>query len=93
MSDPLTYPKALTLKQLNGRMRNDEGLEGSVTAIGHTDDETWAEFDEGPVPDGDLLLVELESAEDEEREGHEFICKGDVWIESGIKEVGAFRAI
>lgn len=93
MSDPSTYRKDLTLKQLTRRIRNDEGLAGSVSRLGHTEELTWAEFDDGDVPEGDLLLDELESPDDEERDGSELICKGEVWIESELKDVGAFREI
>jgi hypothetical protein len=92
MAFQMTYPNSLTLKQLNGRMRNDEGAAGSVTGIGHSDDETLANFDEGSPPEGELLLDEMESDTDKERDGHTFICTGSVWVQGELKDVGAFRA-
>ena len=91
MAFQMTYPKGLTLKQLNQRMRNDEGLAGSVTRIGHDDDETLADFDEGAPPDGELLLVEV-GDDEEEQDGYSQICSGEVWVEDESTRVAAFRA-
>jgi hypothetical protein len=89
MAFQMTYPKTLTLEQLNQRMRNDEGLAGSLTRIGHNELHTLAEFDEGAPPDGALVLV---ASDDEEAEGRTLICKGEVWIEGEPTIVSAFRA-
>jgi hypothetical protein len=92
MAFQMTYPKKLTLEQLNKRMHSDEGGAGSVTKLAHSTELTLADFDEGPPPPkGSLLLAEMKSDDDKKRKGYKFICKGTVWVEEKPENVGAFR--
>lgn len=82
------YLKAskLSLKQMETRINNDEGMFLRLEMIGHTDTETLCTYSRATsAPTKKIALREAPSAEGK------IVCTGKIWVGGALKEVVAYR--
>ena len=87
-----TEDNSYSLEQLTEWVRTQEAAWGPILRIGNVDETTAGAFDwdnpDNPKPDVEAEIVEAD-ADADEHEGE--LCRGEVYIETELKNVIVFR--
>lgn len=86
-----TYPKTLSLAELNIRVNKTEQALGPMDKMGRTDEKSGFNFAGGGPPDTEVLIVQKVAGSANQPPGSTKICEGQLWNASVKVDAVAYR--